>query len=46
MVSTLGLDNMAVIVTDDAVLVCPKDQVQDVKKNVQKIKDAGKDEWL
>jgi mannose-1-phosphate guanylyltransferase len=46
LVSTLGLENMAVVVTDDAILVCPKDKVQDVKKNVEKIKQNGKEEWL
>lgn len=46
LVSTLGLDNMAVVVTDDAILVCPKDRVQEVKKNVEKIRDLDKGDWL
>lgn len=46
LVSTLGLDDMTVIVTDDAVMVCPKNRVQEVKKNVEKIKQSNKTDWL
>ncbi len=46
LVSTLGLEHMAVVVTDDAILVCPKDKVQDVKKNVEKIKELKMEDWL
>lgn len=42
----LGLDGMVVVVTDDAVLVCPKERVQEVKKCVENIKKLGFDEWL
>lgn len=42
----LGLDSMVVVVTDDAVLVCPKERVQEVKKCVEKIRDSKWNEWL
>lgn len=38
----VNLDGMVIVVTDDAVLVCPKDQVQDVKKAVAKVKEISK----
>lgn len=42
----IGLDNFVVVVTDDSVLVCPKDRAQDVKKIVAQIKMTGKENWL
>ncbi len=38
----MGLKDHVVIETKDAVLVAPKDRVQDVKSLVAKIKDAGR----
>lgn len=37
-VSTLGIDNMIVVCTDDATLVCSQLHVQDVKKIISEIK--------
>jgi len=37
-VATIGLKNTVVVVTKDAVLVCPKDKTQDVKKIVRLLK--------
>jgi len=34
-VATLGLDNLVIVDTKDALLVCPKDRAQDVKKIVR-----------
>ncbi len=42
----LELKNMVVIATDDAILVCPKDRVQDVKKSVEDIKSKFNDKYL
>lgn len=42
-VGTVGVDNLIVVATDDAILVCDKSRAQDVKKLVQCI---GKDETL
>lgn len=40
-VTTVGVDGMIVIVTDDAVLVCSKDHAQDVKKVVEELEKRG-----
>ncbi len=46
LVATIGLDNLVIINTGDAVLICPKDRSQDVKKVVQKLKTAGLKDYL
>ena len=45
-VATIGLSNLIVVDTDDALLVSQKDQISEVKKIVEKLKDAKKDEYL
>lgn len=40
-VGVVGLDNIVVITTGDAVLVVPKDRVQDVRKIVKELKARG-----
>ena len=42
LVATIGLHDMIVIDTGDAILVCPKDRAQDVKKIVDQLKQTGK----
>ncbi|MCX7735316.1 MAG: sugar phosphate nucleotidyltransferase [Candidatus Kapabacteria bacterium] len=42
----LGLENFVVVVTEDAVLVCPKDRAQEVKKIVEQIKKTDRESWL
>ncbi len=42
----VGVDNLVVVDTADAVLICPKDRTQDVKKAVEKLKLEKKDEYL
>jgi mannose-1-phosphate guanylyltransferase/mannose-6-phosphate isomerase len=44
LVATVGLDNVVVVETNDAVLVASKDQVQDVKKIVEALKSQGRSE--
>jgi len=46
LVAALGLRGMVVIDTGDAVLVCPKERAQDVKKLVEKLKREGKGKYL
>ena len=46
LVATIGLHDMIVIDTGDAVLVCPKDRAQDVKKIVDQLKQSGKQKYL
>jgi mannose-1-phosphate guanylyltransferase len=40
-VATLGIDNLIVVTTDDALLVCNQDKVQDVKKVISVIKSKN-----
>jgi mannose-1-phosphate guanylyltransferase len=44
LVATVGLENSVVIQTKDAVLVAPRDRVQEVKAIVAQIKEAGRTE--
>ena len=44
LVSVLGLDNVVVIETSDAVLVANKNKVQDIKKIVEKLKKTHRSE--
>ena len=44
MVTTLGVDNLVIVDTPDALLVASKDKVQDVKNIVSEIKAAGRNE--
>lgn len=46
LVATIGLENVVVIETGDAILVCDKNKVQDVKKVVEQLKAAGRTELL
>ncbi|WP_311950623.1 mannose-1-phosphate guanylyltransferase/mannose-6-phosphate isomerase [Halomonas piscis] len=46
LVATLGVENLVVVETKDAVLVAHKDKVQDVKRIVAKLKAAGRSEHL
>lgn len=46
LVATIGLDNIVVVETKDAVLVCAKDKVQDVKKVVEELKAQRRVELL
>ena len=46
LVAKIGLENVVVIETGDAILVCDKNKVQDVKKVVEQLKAAGRTELL
>lgn len=41
MIATIGVDDLIIIDTDDALLVCPKSRAQDVKKIVDELKERG-----
>ena len=45
LVSILGLDDIVVVDTKDAVLVAHKNKVQNVKNIVEKLKSSNRDEW-
>lgn len=44
LVATVGIDNLVIVETKDALLVAHKDKVQDVKAIVNQLKDAGRTE--
>ncbi len=44
LVATVGVDNLVIVETDDAVMVAPKDRVQEVKKIVAALKASNRDE--
>ncbi len=45
-VATIGLEGMVIVDTPDALLICPKDRSQDVKKIVQDLRDSEKKHYL
>lgn len=44
LVATIGINNLVIVNTDDALLVCNKDQTQDVKKIVEYLKINKRDQ--
>jgi mannose-1-phosphate guanylyltransferase len=46
LVAIVGLDDLVVVDTEDAVLVCPKDRAQDVRAIVDRLKTRGLDRYL
>lgn len=45
-VAMLGTQGLVCVAVDDAVLVCPKDRVDDMKALVQQLRERGQDELL
>ncbi|MDX1764644.1 MAG: mannose-1-phosphate guanylyltransferase [bacterium] len=46
LIAAVGVDDLIVVETGDALLVCRKDKVQDVRKIVDLLKDRGLDHYL
>lgn len=46
LVATVGLKDIMVVQTKDAVLICPKDRAQDVKKVVDRLAEEGRERYL
>jgi mannose-1-phosphate guanylyltransferase len=46
LIATIGVENLVIIQTEDALLVCHKDKTQDVKKIVEQLKSAGAQAYL
>ncbi|MEK7158635.1 MAG: sugar phosphate nucleotidyltransferase [Patescibacteria group bacterium] len=46
LIATVGLENMVVVDTPDALLICPKDRDQDVKKIVEQLLERGENDYL
>ncbi len=44
LVTAVGIEKFVIVETKDAVLVCPRDRVQDVKKIVLQLKDQSRNE--
>ncbi|MFH2104974.1 MAG: sugar phosphate nucleotidyltransferase [Parcubacteria group bacterium] len=45
-IATIGIDDMVVVDTEDALLICPQGRSQDVKKLVEKLKKDKKEKYL
>ena len=46
LITTIGVKDMVIIETEDAILVCPKERAQEVKKIVEKLEKEKLDEYL
>jgi len=46
LIATIGLENMIVVDTEDALLICPQDRAQEVKKIVDELKRRKAHEYL
>jgi mannose-1-phosphate guanylyltransferase len=46
LVAAIGLDDMIIVDTEDALLVCPRSRAQDVRKVVDALRRAGKTRYL
>jgi len=46
LVATVGLENIVIVDTDDVILVCNKNKVQDIKTLVDKLKEQGREDLL
>ncbi len=46
LIATIGLNNIVVVDTEDAIMICDKNKTQDVKQIVDKLKLSGRKELL
>lgn len=46
LIATVGLDNITIVDTDDAILICNKNNTQDIKKVLQELKNKKKEDYL
>ena len=46
LIAAVGLEDIIIVDTDDAVLVCSKNSTQDVKKVIAQLKEQGRDELV
>lgn len=46
LIATIGLENIVIVETEDAILVCDKAKAQDVKKIVEILEEEGLDRYL
>lgn len=45
-IAAIGLKGLVVVDTEDALLICPKDRTQDVKKVIEELKSQNKEDYL
>lgn len=45
-IAAIGVEGLIVVDTEDALLICPKDKTQDVKKIIEQLKEEKKEEFL
>src|SRR3989344_2831837 len=45
-IAAIGLEGLIVVDTEDALLICPKDRTEEVKKVIEKLKVQKKDHYL
>jgi len=46
LVATLGVENLVVVETEDAILICSRDRAEDVKALVDRLDEEGWQDWL
>lgn len=46
LISTIGVEDLIIVETEDAIMVCDKNKAQDVKKMVDELKSKGRKELL
>lgn len=46
LIAMIGVSDLVVIDTEDAILICSKDKTQDVKKVIEKLKELKKEKYL
>jgi len=46
LIATIGIENMIIVETDDAILVCRKDQAQNVKEVVDQLRERGLEKYI
>ncbi|MEN6295216.1 MAG: sugar phosphate nucleotidyltransferase [Chloroherpetonaceae bacterium] len=46
LIATLGVDDLVISSTNEAILICPKDRVQEIKRMVEKLQREDKKQYL
>jgi len=46
LIATIGLEDMIVVDTDDAVLICPREREQEVRELVHRLREMGREDML
>lgn len=46
LIATIGIENLIIVDTDDAMLICTKESTQEVKKVIENLKVCNRDDYL